>query len=81
MNNITPITCHCQVTSVKYNNRDYKIQRDKNRFSYIKVSVGGKRLIIPVIFTEEKNEIFDYIFNYGWRDNPNPKLDELIKKL
>ena len=31
-------TSHCQVEIVKYNDRDYKVQSDKNGFRFIKVS-------------------------------------------
>lgn len=64
---------------VKYKGRDYKVQSDKNNFRYIKVSENGKRVIIP-IKNEPKDEVFDYIFNYGFRDNPNERLSQLAKE-
>ena len=66
-------------STVKYNGRDYKVQSDKNGFRYIKVSENGKRVIIP-IKDEPKDEVFDYIFNYGFRDNPNERLSRLAKE-
>ena len=65
--------------TVKYNGRDYKVQSDKNEFQYIKVSENGKRVTIP-IKKEPKDEIFDYIFNYGFRDNPCERLSRLAKE-
>lgn len=65
--------------TVKYNNRDYKVQSDKNGFRYIKVSENGKRVIIPVR-DEPRDEVFDYIFNYGFRDNPSERLTQLAKE-
>lgn len=72
-------TEHCQVRTVKYNDRDYKVQSDKNGFRYIKVSENGKRVIIP-IKDEPKDEVFEYIFNYGFRDNPCERLSRLAKE-
>ena len=66
-------------STVKYNGRDYKVQSDKNGFRYIKVSENGKRVIIP-INDEPKDEIFDYIFNFGFRDNPCERLSRLAKE-
>ena len=63
---------------VKYNNRDYRVQSDKNGFRYIKVSENGKRVIIP-IKDEPRDEVFDYVFNFGFRDNPNERLTQLAK--
>lgn len=80
MGNVSPITCQCQVDSVKYNGRDYKIQRDRNGFTYIKVTQNGNRVIIPVNVVQEEDVLFNYVFNYGWRDSPNTKFDEVIKK-
>ena len=65
--------------TVKYNGRTYRVQSDKNGFRYIKVSENGKRVIIP-IKQEPKDEVFDYIFNYGFRDNPNERLSQLAKE-
>ena len=64
---------------VKYNGRDYKVQSDKKGFRYIKVSENGRRTIIP-IKDEPKDEIFDYIFNYGFRNNPCKRLSRLAKE-
>ena len=66
-------------STVKYNGRDYKVQSDKNGFRYIKVSENGKRVIIP-IKDEPKDEIFDYIFNFGFRDNSCERLSRLAKE-
>lgn len=65
--------------TVKYNGRDYKVQSDKNGFRYIKVSENGKRVIIP-IKDEPKDEVLDYILNYGFRDNPCERLSRLAKE-
>lgn len=66
-------------STVKYNGRDYKVQSDKNGFRYIKVSENGKRIIIP-IKDEPKDEVLDYIFNFGFRDNPSERLSRLAKE-
>ena len=66
-------------TTVKYNGRDYRVQKDKNGFRYIKVSESGKRVIIP-IKNKPKDEVFDYIFNYGFRDNPCERLSRLARE-
>ena len=72
----------CPVPTVKYNDREYRVQKDKNGFEYIKVSQDGKRKIISLksINEVETDEEFDYIFNFGWRDRPNPELNERIKR-
>ena len=67
------ITAHCQATNVKWNDRDYSIQKDRNGFRYIKVSHDGKRKVIP-IKEEVPDMVFDYVFNYGFR-NDNPILN------
>lgn len=77
-NNTLSLDTHLTPT-VKYNNRDYKVQSDKNGFRYIKVSENGKRVIIPVR-DEPRDEVFDYIFNYGFRDNPSERLTQLAKE-
>ena len=77
-NNTLSLDSWCQVT-VKYNDREYRVQSDKNGFRYIKVSYNGKRVIIPVR-DEPKDEVFDYIFNYGFRDNPSERLSQLAKQ-
>ena len=75
MNQSSHITCHCQVATVKYNERDYKVQSDKNGFRFIKVSESGKRIIIPLKILEPNDIVFDYIFNYGFDKNKNKYLD------
>ena len=77
-NNTLSLDTHLTST-VKYNGRDYKVQSDKNSFRYIKVSENGKRVIIP-IKNEPKDEVFDYIFNYGFRDTPCERLSRLAKE-
>ena len=77
-NNTRSLDTHLTPT-VKYNNRDYRVQSDKNGFRYIKVSENGKRVIIPVR-DEPKDEVFDYVFNYGFRDNPCERLSRLAKE-
>ena len=72
-------TSHCQVKTVKYKGRDYRVQSDKNGFRYIKVSENGKRVIVP-IKDEPKDEVFEYIFNYGFRDNPCERLSRLARE-
>ena len=59
--------------------RDYKVQSDKNGFRYIKVTENGKRVIIS-IKDEPKDEVFEYIFNYGFRDNPRERLSRLARE-
>ena len=77
-NNTLSLDTHLTPT-VKYNNRDYRVQSDKNGFRYIKVSENGKRVIVP-IKDEPRDEVFDYIFNYGFRDNPSERLSKLAKE-
>lgn len=68
-------TSHSQVNTVKYKDRDYKVQSDKNGFKFIKVSENGKRIIIPLKILEPNDIVFDYIFNYGFEKNKNKYLD------
>ena len=75
MNQSLHITSHCQVATVKYNERDYKVQSDKNGFRFIKVSESGKRVIIPLKILEPRDIVFDYIFNYSFEKNKNKYLD------
>ena len=75
MNQSSHITSHCQVATVKYNDRDYKVQSDKNGFRFIKVSENGKRVIIPIKKLEPDDIIFDYIFNFDFQKKPNKYLD------
>ena len=65
--------------NVKYKGRDYRVQSDKNGFRYIKVSENGKRVVIP-IKDELIDDVLDYIFNYGFRDNPCERLSRLAKE-
>ncbi|MGL6039324.1 MAG: hypothetical protein ACRC0E_10615 [Soonwooa sp.] len=73
-------TAHCQVQTVKYNGRDYRVQKDRNGFEYIKVSKNGKRVIIALSKLESKDPIINHVFNYGFRNNPNPELDKLARE-
>lgn len=73
-------TAQCQVPTVKYNGRYYRVQKDRNGFEYIKVSQGGKRVIIALSTLESKDPVFNYVFNYGFRNNPNPELDKLARE-
>ena len=66
-------------STVKYNGRDYRVQSDKNGFRYIKVSENGKRVIIPIKY-EPKDEVFDYIFNFGFKNYPCERLSRLAKE-
>ena len=68
-------TSHCQVKTVKYKDRDYKVQADKNGFRFIKVSENGKRVIIPLKILEPRDIVFDYIFNYGFEKTQNKYLE------
>ena len=68
-------TSHSQVNAVKYNDRDYKVQSDKNGFRFIKVSENGKRIIIPLKTLEPNDIVFDYIFNYGFEKTQNKYLE------
>ena len=77
-NNTLSLDIHLTST-VKYNGRDYRVQSDKNGFRYIKVSENGRRVIIP-IKEEPKDEVFEYIFNYGFRDNPCERLSRLARE-
>ena len=69
------ITSHSQVKTVKYNDRDYKVQSDKNGFKFIKVSENGKRVIIPLKIIEPLDIVFDYVFNYGFDKTQNKYLE------
>lgn len=73
----------CQVRTVKYNGLYYKVQKDKKGFEYIKVTQDGKRKIISLksIIATEEDEVHNYIFNYGWRDNPNERLSKICREL
>ena len=73
LNNIN--TSHCQVKTVKYKDRDYKVQADKNGFKFIKVSENGKRVIIPLKIIEPLDIVFDYVFNYGFDKTQNKYLE------
>ena len=75
MNQSSHITSHCQVKIVKYKDRDYKVQSDKNGFRFIKVSENGKRVIIPLKILEPRDIVFDYIFNYGFEKTQNKYLE------
>ena len=77
-NNTLSLDIHLTPT-FKYNGRDYKVQSDKNGFRYIKVTENGKRVIIS-IKDEPKDEVFEYIFNYGFRDRPCERLSRLAKE-
>ena len=68
-------TSHSQVNTVKYNDRYYKVQSDKNGFKFIKVSENGKRVIIPIKKLEPRDIVFDYIFNYGFEKTQNKYLE------
>ena len=68
-------TSHCQVKTVKYKDRDYKVQADKNGFRFIKVSENGKRIIIPLKILEPNDIVFDYIFNFGFEFSQNKYLE------
>ena len=78
MNSKNHITAHCQATTVKYNDRDYFIQKDKNGFRYIKVSVDGKRVVIPVK-EEIPDIVFDYVLNGKFKEQKNPILDMCVR--
>lgn len=71
-------TSHCQVENVKYNDRDYRVQTDRNGFRFIKVSENGKRVIIPVKKIEPDDIVFDYVFNFGFEKNKNKYLDMCV---
>ena len=75
MNEKSINTSHCQVKTVRYKDRDYKVQADKNGFKFIKVSENGKRIIIPLKILEPNDIVFDYIFNFGFQKNKNKYLD------
>ena len=68
-------TSHCQVKTVRYKDRNYKVQADKNGFKFIKVSENGKRIIIPLKILETNDIVFDYIFNFGFQKNKNKYLE------
>lgn len=68
-------TSHCQVDTVRYNDRDYRVQTDRNGFRFIKVSENGKRVIIPLKILEPRDIVFDYIFNYGFEKTQNKYLE------
>ena len=78
MNQSSHITSHCQVATVKYNERDYKVQSDKNGFRFIKVSENGKRVIIPLKILEPRDIVFDYVFNGKFQEKNNKYLDMCV---
>ena len=71
-------TSHCQVEIVKYNDRDYKVQSDKNGFRFIKVSENGKRVIIPIKKLKQDDIVFDYVFNGKFQEKNNKYLDMCV---
>ena len=71
-------TSHSQVNTVKYNERDYKVQSDKNGFRFIKVSESGKRVIIPIKNLEQDDIVFDYVFNGKFQEKNNKYLDMCV---
>ena len=71
-------TSHCQVETVKYNDRDYKVQSDKNGFRFIKVSESGRRVIISVKKLEQDDIVFDYVFNGKFQEKNNKYLDMCV---
>lgn len=75
MNSKSNNTSHCQVDTVKYKDRYYKVQSDKNGFRFIKVSENGKRVIIPLKIIEPLDIVFDYVFNYGFEKTQNKYLE------
>ncbi|GEM_PF-4000958 len=77
MNLPSYITAYCQAATVKWNERDYSIQKDKNGFRYIKVSHDGKRKVIPVR-DEVPDMVFDYVFNGKFKTDPNPMIDMCV---
>lgn len=45
------------------------------------VNFKGRQINIKDIPEQEQNDpVFDYIFNYGWRNNPNPEMDRMVKE-
>lgn len=72
------ITAHCQATSVKYGDREYSIQKDKNGFRYIKVSNAGKRIVVPVK-NEVQDIVFDYVLNGKFKEQKNKILDMCVR--
>ena len=71
-------TSHFQVENVKYNDRDYKVQTDRNGFRFIKVSENGKRVIIPLKILEPRDIVFDYVFNGKFQEKNNKYLDMCV---
>lgn len=55
-----------------------KEQRGKRYVNYKGHQINLKD--IPEGFAPEEDEVFRYIFCYGFRDNPNPELDRLAKE-
>ena len=71
-------TSHCQVKTVKYKDKDYKVQSDKNGFRFIKVSENGKRVIIPIKKLKQDDIVFDYVFNGKFQEKNNKYLDMCV---
>lgn len=71
-------TSHCQVDTVRYNDRDYRVQTDRNGFRFIKVSENGKRVIIPIKNLEQDDIVFDYVFNGKFQEKNNKYLDMCV---
>ena len=72
------VTSHCQVDTVRYNDRDYRVQTDRNGFRFIKVSESGKRVIIPIKKLEQDDIVFDYVFNGKFQEKNNKFLDMCV---
>ena len=71
-------TSHCQVETVKYNDRDYRVQSDKNGFKFIKVSENGIRKIISIKSLEPNDIVFDYVFNFTFQKSRNKYLEMCV---
>ena len=76
LNNIN--TSHCQVETVKYKDREYRVQTDRNGFRFIKVSENGKRKIIPLKTLEPNDIVFDYVFNGTFQKTKNNHLEMCV---
>ena len=76
LNNIN--TSHCQVETVKYKDREYRVQTDRNGSRFIKVSENGKRKIIPLKTLEPNDIVFDYVFNGTFQKTKNNHLEMCV---
>jgi hypothetical protein len=69
------LTAERDQVTVTYGNKDYRIYEDRGNRHIIVFEQGKRRKI--TVKTVEKDPLFDYIFNYGFK-NSDENLDKVI---